>query len=430
MATLAFDPARSKLEAVTRMSALVSGEPERLGPGSKERKSALLTLAGGLGLVVDANLSKPDLGRQIALELGGTWDERSWSAGSTITLFGLNELLALASQEIGRRAEAPPTWHPARSKIEAVARISALVDGHPETLGPGSKERKSALVQLATGLHLDVDTAMNKPRLGEAIARAVGVRWGADCWSTGQTITLIGLNALIEGAEAEIRRRNPDAATSLTSSPRHEAEGILEAIAQALPVHMNGQRCIDEMRAAEFPHWAQDEWSGFYLEFVGLPACINAFGVAPSKFANTRFDYAFGQVWDFKLHAARTGSAPLNAIDGVRACLQGGNGLGFVVLSGDVEYDDGEFRQWQREQRLAAGKKPAERASPSTHTRRSKPAFTPRLLEAYHLGNESVLEKALEDRLMTVMNQGRQASGDERKPKYGLNLTPMPRSVS
>lgn len=424
------DPARSKFEAVTRMSALVGGETERLGPGSKERKSALITLTHGLGLTVDESLSKPELGGQIAGLLGCTWDERCWSTGSTITLFGLNQLLAAGKVERDRqnRAAAPQAFTPARSKIEAVTRISALVDGTPERLGPGSKERKSALIQLATGLRLDVDTTVNKPELGEAIATTLRQAWTASCWSRGHTITLTGLNVLIAGAEQEINRRRPGGVTSVATSPRHEAEGILEAIAHALPQHMDGRACVNQMRAAEYPQWAQDEWAGFYLEFVGLPACINAFGVAPSTFANTRFDYALGQVWDFKLHASRAGTAPLNAIDGVRACLGGGQGLGFVVLSGEVEYDDGSFRQWQREQRIAAGKKPATRSSPPSYVRKSKPSFTPNLLEAYHLRNESVLEKALADLLMTVMQQGRQASGRPRRPKYGLDLTKARRS--
>ena len=38
-------PACNKAEAVTRLSALTGSAPERLGPGSKERKSLLVNLA-------------------------------------------------------------------------------------------------------------------------------------------------------------------------------------------------------------------------------------------------------------------------------------------------------------------------------------------------------------------------------------------------
>ena len=68
-------PSRSKLEAVLRMSALTRRPPETLGPGSKERKSVLVNLAGDLGLVVDPSRSKPELGLQIATALGSDWDD-------------------------------------------------------------------------------------------------------------------------------------------------------------------------------------------------------------------------------------------------------------------------------------------------------------------------------------------------------------------
>ncbi|WP_127784390.1 hypothetical protein [Rhodococcus sp. X156] len=416
----------SKLEAVTRISALAGAAPEKLGPGSKERKSALVGLAGGLGLTVDLALPKPGLAAEIASQLEVEWTPECWSTGDTITLAGLNALLVGAEREREKRRQkgraAPPEFVAARSKLEAVTRISALFDGPPESLGPGSKERKSALLQLVTGLQLEVDQTLAKPALGAAIATRLGASWTDTCWSAGHTITLEGLNTLLEAAERQLGRRNRGPVPGVASSPRHEAEGILEALALALPAQMVGRDCVERMREAEYSQWAQDEWAGFFLEFVGIPACINAFGGQPAKYENTTFDYALGQVWDFKLHAASTGVSPLNAVDGVVACLKEGKGLGFIVLSGEAQYDDGAFRQWQRDQRATAGKVPARRAAPPRYARRSKHAFTPRRLEAYFITNESVLGQALEEKVMSLMRQGNQASGAPRKPKFSLNL--------
>src|SRR3954452_844333 len=100
-----------------------------------------------------------------------------------------------------------PRTRPARSKIEAVARIAALTHGEPERLGPGSKERKSVLVNLAAGLRFPVDSSAPKPDLGNQISRHLGVKWDESCWSTGQTITLEGLNRLLLGAEAYLATR-------------------------------------------------------------------------------------------------------------------------------------------------------------------------------------------------------------------------------
>ena len=90
---------------------------------------------------------------------------------------------------------------PARSKLEAVTRISALTHSPPETLGPGSKERKSVLVNLAVGLDLNVATNATKVDLGADIAAAIGAKWDESCWSAGQTVTLVGLNRILEAGE-------------------------------------------------------------------------------------------------------------------------------------------------------------------------------------------------------------------------------------
>src|SRR5699024_1004032 len=140
------------------------------------------------------------LGRQIAQALGATWGDASWSSGSTITLRGLNTILEAATHEISRRSRLTPVessfdlggpfpgFAPARSKLEAVHRISALTGSGPQTLGPGSKERKSVLSDLAIGLGLHVQVSANKVDLGRAVAEALGAWWDPECFSTGQTI--------------------------------------------------------------------------------------------------------------------------------------------------------------------------------------------------------------------------------------------------
>ena len=93
------------------------------------------------------------------------------------------------------------------------------------------------------------------------------------------------------------------------------------------------------------------------------------------SYANTRFDYSLSSAWDLKWHGATSQSAPLNDIRAVQACLVE-RGLGFIVLSGDVQYDDGGFRAWFKQHRQAHGKIAAKRAHAPTYTRRSKPGFT------------------------------------------------------
>ncbi len=96
---------------------------------------------------------------------------------------------------------------PSREKLEAVNRISALTHGGPEELGPGSKERKRVLEKVATFFNLPVDVSVNKVELGRAVVEALGGTWTSTCYSTGYTITLHGLDLVLELAMAEAVRR-------------------------------------------------------------------------------------------------------------------------------------------------------------------------------------------------------------------------------
>lgn len=88
----------------------------------------------------------------------------------------------------------------ASSKAEAVARMYFLGGRVVEPLGPGSKEKKSALVALGRFVDLDLTGAGSKVACGRAIAETVDTDWIDVCYSAGDTITLYGLNRLLEGA--------------------------------------------------------------------------------------------------------------------------------------------------------------------------------------------------------------------------------------
>jgi len=422
-----FLPARSKSEAVARLYAVAGVAPEPLGPGSTEKKSVLVGLAQRFHVFADSRAPKPELGSQIARAIGAEWTTASWSRGSTITLTGLNALLEAATRESAgvpalsaaeqAIADALPFsgFVPARGKLEAVNRISALTHSGAEELGPGSKERKSVLTNLVAGLGLDIDAAMNKVELGGALAERLGAPWPPAAWSTGQTITLVGLNAILAGTERRLGVLGRRVADTF-SSPLDEARALLAVLDEAISAHWDGRTCIEEMRTAESPNWRQTEWHGWYFEHVGLPALINAFGGERRKVLNTSFDYALHSTWDLKAHSSgKQRSAILNDLDAVRACLAEGRGLGFIVLTGEPDYGGGvDFDAWHRSLRSTG---PAHERS-----RPLKSGFTPLRLDAYHLLDTRALDLARRSGAYTVMQQGHQADGSARKPKLQINL--------
>jgi|GEM_PF-2505324 len=87
-------------------------------------------------------------------------------------------------------------------KFALVNSISQLTNSGPEELGRGSKERKSVLINLAVGMGLGSTRNLTKHELAKSIANALSITWDESSYqSTGQTITNLGLQALLSGAE-------------------------------------------------------------------------------------------------------------------------------------------------------------------------------------------------------------------------------------
>lgn len=425
--TAQFVPARSKLEATSRIYSLAGVEAEPLGPGSKEKKSVLTHLATALDLEVDRRAPKPEVGRQLAAQIDAEWDATCWSTGSTITLTGLNRLLEAASTVLSMRRPPRPTlpelleeWSdfvPARSKLEAVNRISALTASGPEKLGPGSKERKSVLVNALAGLRIDDGRGRTKTELGAHLASSLGVGWDSSCFSTGETITLAGLNVVLAGMERSLGRAGVGLAFP---NPRAEAEALTSALSDLLVEHWDGRACVDEMRQAEYSQWRQMEWPGFYFEYRGLPALIDAYGGGPRKIGAVRFDYGLGTTWDLKCHSTEArGAAPLNDRESMVAALGSGT-LGLLVLTGSRQIDpSGEFDRWHRE---VTSTSRVARPANTGRRRARKSSFTPTELCAIVIDDVAHHDELLAAGVLTVLAQGRQAGGAPRPPKYAIRL--------
>lgn len=112
----------------------------------------------------------------------------------------------------------------AATKAEASARMYLLAGRPVEPLGRGSKEKKSALVALGSLLGLDLEAVPGKTECGRVIADHLGVEWDARCHSTGDTITLDGMNRLVDGVFHRLlgdsRLRPPDRLAEILAAAR------------------------------------------------------------------------------------------------------------------------------------------------------------------------------------------------------------------
>lgn len=99
----------------------------------------------------------------------------------------------------------------AASKASAVARMYLLAGVPPEPLGPGSKEKRSALEALGQSVGIDIREVRSKHRCAEVLAEALGVEWDTSCRSAGDTITLVGMNRLVDAAASRRVSQMPSA---------------------------------------------------------------------------------------------------------------------------------------------------------------------------------------------------------------------------
>ncbi|GAA4116116.1 hypothetical protein GCM10022415_12970 [Knoellia locipacati] len=463
-----FLPASTIAEAVTRIFSLTgAGEG-----GTRGEKRAIIALRDALGLEIEVARTNTRMAQEIAEVLRVQW-RSDYHELNRVTLDGLNALLEGATEAYhensfhrleGQRPArlSGPEWRafePAQSKIEAVNRISALTGSGPEWLGPGSKEHKRVLINLASVLAPRLDARLTKTKLASALADDFGAPWSAECESTGETISLVGLNTLLAGAERRMGRLGSDRAM-LLGTPEEEGAALAAALLdawRASPQPSGSKRVVWDARKSiqwmveqgvtEGPN--QNEWQGFYWESRGRAVLNAAFTPNPNpprtRYGNTSFDYSLRFVWDLKAHTEAwrypgseqvvkgQGAAPLNDQESMNACIED-QGLGFLMVGGVAVADEDEtFVAWHRQFKAAQGVK--SKPSNSGRSRQRKAAFEPHHVEAFYFHNLPALEAAKAAGQVTGFQQGKQAPDEEgtegraRRPKYKLSVPKARRSL-
>lgn len=145
----------------------------------------------------------------------------------------------------------------ARSKVEATARMYGLAGEDVQPLGPGSKEKKSALEALGRALGMDLTQVRTKSACGEQIAHRLDVVWDADCFSTGDTITLVGMNRLLDAYDVR-HPQNNELYESETRPVTEEKTDLEIRVAEAI-ANLSGAEVVPEGFAADRPTISGDD---------------------------------------------------------------------------------------------------------------------------------------------------------------------------
>ena len=206
---------------------------------------------------------------------------------------------------------------------------------------------------------------------------------------------------------------------------KNDLERIATTLKQHLPAVVDGRSAITEMRSNGSPNWRQMEWIGFWFEyFVDEVFLTDSVGLTGPRIGNTQFDMMLTEPWDLKVHPSGARQVILNDKTAVDSCIERFEAINFLLLSGDVEYDDERqtFKIWHDSQKGGVSRYEVMRVREGRPSRRRKISFAPTKLIGVRLDKPS-LENAIRSRQIGYFQAGmRNSNGKARNEKYMMHL--------
>jgi hypothetical protein len=205
----------------------------------------------------------------------------------------------------------------------------------------------------------------------------------------------------------------------IMNTPKSEYEQILRQLLPSIPKFISGKDAILEMKNEGSPNWRQMEWIGFWFEHIVSKSLTHASPTLKNqKYGNTKFDLVQNYTWDLKVHPNQSKSLILNDLKAIKECMQYG-GLGFIILSGDVDYDqNSKFKEWHDVLKGGVSEYETQRIQRKAPSRRRKVSFTPTSVDCYWFNNMSEIENCLASGILGYFQVGmRNSNGVPRLPK-------------
>ena len=187
---------------------------------------------------------------------------------------------------------------------------------------------------------------------------------------------------------------------------------------QCLPTDWDGRESILELKDADY-QWPQMEWWAFYFEYKASLLLQDVCEIPGEKFDNVEFDLKRTVNWDLKAKAIKSDDHKviLNDTAAMRESIVRHGAHGKIIALCDVEYNDEKrsFQQWHDELKGGPSKYEQERRKRTSVSRyRKTRAQLTQII--FVVIEENDLASLAE------MNQGRNANGAPRPPKYMLDI--------
>lgn len=204
-------------------------------------------------------------------------------------------------------------------------------------------------------------------------------------------------------------------------------EEVLNQIISVLvkfPKYWDGKQAILEMRAAGGKNWRQNEWIGWYFQWLCETNLKEVMRIPGYKYGNSEFDGYVEIDWDFKAHSmfSRSGLASnklaANDMEATLLTVDKHGKTGLIIAHGVAVFDDEDmtFRAWHGELRGGLSKYSLSNLERGANKRVYKAAFDLKRIDLYLLDKEDVLKQGSFQKGM------RNSDGSPRREKLLVDL--------
>ena len=194
-----------------------------------------------------------------------------------------------------------------------------------------------------------------------------------------------------------------------------------------IPIVWDGRKSILEMKEADFSHWKQMEWIGWYFQFLCEKFLKDIVKIPGPKYGNVRFDGLKEIPWDFKAHAINTSSHQIivNDSEATAKAIKQFASVGLILAMGEVKYNDDErtFQKWHEELKGGKSKYELERIKRGAWSRLRKVEFKLEQISFIKI-DDSVLVKC-----GSFQRDFRNSNGVPRREKVLLDLEKLDEEI-
>lgn len=202
---------------------------------------------------------------------------------------------------------------------------------------------------------------------------------------------------------------------------------LLSEVLKDFPPFWDGKEAILEMKEAGYNQWRQNEWIGFYFQYLcdkNLPQ--TGMEIPGARFGNATFDGNLLIDWDFKAHpihdknGRRATKLIANDLEATENTINENGNTGLIVAMGEATFDDPDsmpFRSWHKNLKGGDSAYSLQNIARGASKRLYKTAFEVKSIRFYILDRHDLDEQG---RFQEGM---RNSNGSPRRPKVELDLT-------